>query len=282
MEGYLRQSYDIDLNEFRLLSEGINYEILSCNKCDSLYQSYEPSSSLLLKIYDQYINSADSFSRKQFPSEDVLWLYSGEISLISALLKNNLSKIKLLDYACGWGLWAKMARGWGSDVTVLELSESRRNYLSGFGLKVINSLSDQIEAYDFVNCDQVFEHLCNPISNLIEINRCVKKGGIVKISIPKTFAAWLTVKRLKSFERGAGAPPDILAPLEHLNYCNRDGLIQLASGAGFEPVNVSIFDYITHSKLLAPDFATTIKNLTRPFYRRFFANVIFLRKIDSV
>ncbi len=281
MEKYLLKNYDIDINEFRHFSEGIEYQILKCIQCKSLYQTYEPKLSLLIKIYDEYINSVSSLNRKKFPSEDTMWLYSGEMSLISTLINNKSSQLKVLDYACGWGLWAKVARGWGYDVTVLELSSSRSEYLKNSGIRVINSLDNKSEAYDFVNCDQVFEHLCTPIDNLVEINRCLKMGGVVKISIPHTFTVGSTINRLKAFKSGAGTPPDIVAPLEHLNYCNRKGLSILAKVAGFEVIDVSLFSYIIHSKLISPDFVMTIKNILRPFYRRFFANIVFLRKIDG-
>jgi len=281
MRRYLADSYEIDLEEFELISEGIPYQVQKCCSCGSLFQLFQPNLNLLLKIYDQYINSDESLKRKKFPSNDTLWLYSGEMSLLSSLINKGVADTKLLDYACGWGIWAKVAKGWGYDVSTLELSQSRSRHLQLAGITVINSLIDKIEYFDFINCDQVFEHLCNPIVNLTEINKSLKSGGVVKISIPYSPVSWLSTWSLARFGKGKGTLPDIMAPLEHLNYCNRKGLRILAEHAGFEVINISLFDYFLHFKIIGSSFSTTIKNIARPFYRYFFANVIFLRKNNN-
>lgn len=125
-----------------------------------------------------------------------------------------------------------MAKGWGYDVAALELSESRTAHLRLSGITVINSLAKHKEYFDYINCDQFFEHLCNLIDNLTEINESLKNGGVVKISILFSHFSWLSIRRLDRFSKGTGAPPDILAPLEHLNYCDRKGLRILAEHTG--------------------------------------------------
>ena len=282
MSRYLSDNYDINLEEFALLAKGIPYQVQKCCNCGALFQLFQPTHTLLLKIYDQYINSDESLKRKRSPANDTLWLYSGEMSLLSSLIQKDIAEAKLLDYACGWGVWTKVAKGWGYDVAALELSESRTAHLRQSGITVINSLANHKEYFDFINCDQVFEHLCNPIDNLTEINESLKNGGVVKISIPYSPFSWLSIRRLDRFGKGTGvAPPDILAPLEHLNYCDRKGLRILAYHTGFEVINISLFDYFVHFKTIGSSFSSTIKNIARPFYRRFFANVIFLRKISK-
>lgn len=282
MSRYLSENYDINLEEFALLAKGIPYQVQKCCNCGALFQLFQPTHTLLLKIYDQYINSDESLKRKRSRTNDTLWLYSGEMSLLSSLIQKDTAEAKLLDYACGWGVWTKVAKGWGYDVAALELSESRTAHLRQSGIMVINSLANHKEYFDFINCDQVFEHLCNPIDNLTEINESLKNGGVVKISIPYSPFSWLSIRRLDRFSKGIEAsPPDILAPLEHLNYCDRKGLRILAYHTGFEVINISLFDYFAHFKTIGSSFSSSIKNIARPFYRRFFANVIFLRKISK-
>jgi hypothetical protein len=80
------------------------------------------------------------------------------------------------------------------------------------------------------------------------------------------------------FGSGHVSPPDILAPLEHLNYLNRKSLKILADRAGFDVLKVSLTTYLSNSHYLGGSPKEVLKNFIRPFYRYFFANFIFLRK----
>lgn len=96
-------------------------------------------------------------------------------------------KGKLLDLGCGGGDFAKKSKDLGFEVIACDI------YKSGFiyqdEIKFIEAdlnkgLRFENEIFDFVLFLEVIEHLSNPYFVLSEINRILKKKGILFISTP--------------------------------------------------------------------------------------------------
>tara|TARA_B110000003_G_scaffold274244_1_gene313771 strand:- start:14417 stop:15358 length:942 start_codon:yes stop_codon:yes gene_type:complete len=276
---YITDSYRVDSDEFESVVDDAYYSILECQKCTLLFQGYVPSESFLPIIYDEYIDASGSLSNKKLTKEHSR-LYLGDFALIQKLLGKTPDQIRILDYAAGWGNWIGLANQSGFKTYALELSEHRKEHLSSLGIQVIEETYLSNMVVDFVNCDQIFEHLTDPTTVLKLISSALSGDGLVRISVPHSFRPSKEVSLLNHGLRDGFKIPDILAPLEHLNYFNRRSLRAFAESAGFELIEPSLWDYVRTSNFGGDSISETIKTIIRPFYRKNFANIVFLKKVE--
>ena len=113
----------------------------------------------------------------------------------------------------GWGHYCIAANAVGFNTYGCELSEERIKYAKTKGVNIIKNTKEiNDNFYDFINVEQVFEHLSNPVEILQELSRILKLGGILKISVPNSMHS---IKNLRS---GSWKPiKDSLEPLQHIN-----------------------------------------------------------------
>ncbi|MGH2793669.1 MAG: class I SAM-dependent methyltransferase, partial [Actinomycetota bacterium] len=136
----------------------------------------------------------------------------------------------------GWGFWVEMARAFAVDVYGLEPASSRSTRASEQGLQVIDVERMKDLRFDFINTEQVFEHLPEPYETAVELSQVLAPGGILKISVPNS----MRVKR--HLRRGdwlkAGNPLNDVFPLQHINAFTNRSIMKLAERTGLEPVPI--------------------------------------------
>jgi 2-polyprenyl-3-methyl-5-hydroxy-6-metoxy-1,4-benzoquinol methylase len=143
--------------------------------------------------------------------------------------------------AWGGGAWALMVKGFGCNSYGCELSDDKINYAQSNG---INTLTwDEIPRYnfDFINTEQVFEHLANPLETLTYLKSSLKVNGIIKISVPTAN----NIKRRLSLmdwsaSKGTKNSLNPVAPLEHINCYSRTSLVRMANIAGLEEIKLRL------------------------------------------
>lgn len=152
---------------------------------------------------------------------------------------------KVLDYGMGLGTWLLAMRAfgaecWGTDIDPLSKIIAKDN-----GLRFEGELDNLPEGYfDFINSDQVFEHLPDPLQHLQQIVRKLAPGGIIKLSVPGDSRMPRKLERL-----AGGAPPEVreflsksdaLSPLCHINLFTPDSLRALGEAAGLESFRIPL------------------------------------------
>ena len=80
-------------------------------------------------------------------------------------------------------------------------------------MKIIENITEIKDNYfDFINTEQVFEHLGNPSIIMKEFQRILKNGGLINISVPNS------VKSIKDLNSSNWKPANnSLQPLQHIN-----------------------------------------------------------------
>lgn len=101
----------------------------------------------------------------------------------------NKNQNTLLDIGSGSGEFLYMALKFGFDAKGIEPNIGYANYSKKYlDLPVENTTYDEAElknqSYDIVNLVDVLEHLPEPLSCLLFINRILKENGILAISVP--------------------------------------------------------------------------------------------------
>jgi 2-polyprenyl-3-methyl-5-hydroxy-6-metoxy-1,4-benzoquinol methylase len=268
--------------EFEYLN-GAAYVLCECNVCGLIFQRDIPNSALMERLYEHWINPQKAFIQAQ--KEDDLGYYSHyaqEVMQIISYFEKEPSSLSFFDFGMGWGKWALMAKAFGCDSYGTELSLERIEHAKKNGIKVVKWEEIPQYCFDFINTEQVFEHIPEPLQTLRHLKTSVKTNGILKISVPDTNDIERKLKimdwKAPKFTKNSLNP---IAPLEHINCFRRLSLVKMASGAEMEEVFIPIkvqYRYMTDwsgSRRIA-------KNILLPIYRNLLKkqNYIFLRSIQ--
>jgi 2-polyprenyl-3-methyl-5-hydroxy-6-metoxy-1,4-benzoquinol methylase len=220
---------------------GANYILCECVRCGLIFQKDIPNSTLTKRLYDIWIDPEKAFQRQKQKGLDYYSSCAQEIMRIISFLDKPPASLTFLDFGMGWGEWALMAKAFGCDSYGTELSETRVEHARINGLVVISG--DEIPKYrfDFINTEQVFEHIPNPLGTLRHLKEGLKPNGVIKVSVPtgRGVERRLQVMDWKA-PKGTNNSLNPVAPLEHINYFRRRSLIKMANEVGMELISIPL------------------------------------------
>ncbi|WP_160166329.1 class I SAM-dependent methyltransferase [Calothrix sp. PCC 7507] len=243
--------------DWQILADEI-FEIIKCQNCTFIWQKYILDSIGLSKLYSEWISSEQSLAKKQCANMQLYSKYAKQIQYINSFFPERKPReIKVLDYGCGWGYWCLMAKAHGYEVMGVEISEQRVQFAKNNSLNIVYSLSEiSGKQFDFINSQQSFEHIPNPLENLRYLVKTLSHGGIIRISVPN---GKKIEKELKSPQWKA--KKDAIHPLEHINCFTPRSLIYMAEEAGLK---------LMHDKYQQQiEFKEQLKEFIKTFWGRF-------------
>jgi SAM-dependent methyltransferase len=260
--------------------KGAAYSLLKCGECDLVFQKYILNDELMEKLYEHWIDPSEAMLRHleaDFP--EMHCFNAQEIMRIIVYFKKQPSSLQFLDFGMGWGEWALMAKGFGCDAYGSELSSMRVEYAKSKGVKVI--IGNEVPAlrFDFINTEQVFEHIPNPLETLMELKKLLKPHGLVKISVPH---GWDIARRLRAMDwkssKWSRNSLNPVAPLEHINCFQRRSIAKMASIAGLREIDIPLriqYGYMANwggpvkqmRNLMAPLYRAVLKRSNYMFFR---------------
>jgi 2-polyprenyl-3-methyl-5-hydroxy-6-metoxy-1,4-benzoquinol methylase len=227
--------------ELSYLENG-NYILEECFVCDLIYQKEIPNDELMERLYEYWMDPKGRFDYYEKNAGLKHYLnYAQEITRVMAYLNKRPSDLKIFDFGMGWGKWALMAKAFGCDAYGSELSTERINNAKSNGLKVIEW--DEFDKYQFhfINTEQVFEHIPDPLETLRHLRKALAPDGIIKISVPTATNIEYRLKKMdwkaKKNSRNSLNP---VAPLEHINFFRRKSIVRMAEEAGLKEVLIPI------------------------------------------
>lgn len=284
IKGYLESFYSPQGGVEFCYLENVTYSLIECQNCLLIYQKNIPNNELMERIYDRWIDPELAFIR-HLENDDLEYYscYAQEIMQVIAYIGKIPSDLDFFDFGMGWGKWALMAKSFGCNSSGSELSMKRIDYSRANGINIISWEEISQHKFDFINTEQVFEHLPNPLKILIQLKNSLKEGGLIKISVPTTndITRRLKIMDWKS-KKGTRNSLNAVAPLEHINYFRRKSLIELATLAGLSEVFIPLriqYQFTTNWR----GGNRIAKNLLLPIIRNILKkqNYIFLRKTYS-
>ncbi len=252
-------------NHHRLKYEINRYNVVECNNCGFVYVNPPPDPAVLEKIYTrEYFNNPafDTLDTERYYGYDI---YIEDKVNIQKKFRKCLRYLKkyskggrLLDVGCATGFFLELARQEGWETKGVEASEFACEYArEKLGLEVIRSnlinAKFETQSFDVVTMWDVIEHLLDPRSELLEVNRIMRMGGILGIITPDIEALiprvmgknWLELRRVPA----------------HLSFFSVRTLKQFLNRTGFE-----LLDNRTIGKKFKMD--SLVKNLR--FQDKFF------------
>lgn len=180
--------------------------------------------------------------------------------------------MRTLDYGTGWALWPRISAKLGCLSFGADLSASRQAFARQHGVQVVSDDEIAEHQFDFINAEQVFEHVPDPLALAMRLGAALAPNGILKISVPSGEGVERVIARLGTMDR-AVKPRDIMAihPLEHINCFRQRSLERLAEKCGLSPVRPGYrhrLAFLRHPgtiNLARP--RKTIKELIRPWHQ---------------
>ena len=265
--------------EFEYLKDAF-YILNECTACKAIYQRDIPDGVLMERLYEHWIDPKIITVEEKNHNLSYYTRYAQEVMQIVSYFKKEPGSLNFFDFGMGWGKWALMAKAFGCNSYGTEISNERIEFAKSNGIKVITW--DEIPQcqFDFINTEQVFEHIAQPLETLKYLKTALKPDGILKISVPHADDIKARLKKMDwTAAKGTKYSLNTLAPLEHINLFNRASLIEMANIAGMEMVYIPLITQYRFST----DWGTPeriVKNILLPIYYNLFKkrNYVFLRK----
>ena len=277
MEDFYSSQGEIEFDYLK----GANYSLAECQGCNLIFQEEILNDDLMERLYEHWIDPEKAFTRHQKQDGlDYYLYYAQEIMQLIAYFNEVPSSLSFFDFSMGWGKWAQMARAFGCTSYGSELSRQRIDYAKSNGINIVAWDEIPRHHFHFINTEQVFEHIPDPLDTLIYLKKGLKSDGILKISVP---TANDMKRRLRIMDwraaKGSRNSLNPVAPLEHINFFRRKSLLKMAAIAGMEEVFIPLkllYQFTTNwsgTKRIA-------KNLLLPVYRNILKrqNYLFFRK----
>ncbi len=208
----------------KFLFERDGFRIVECTNCQLVYINPRLKFSVLEELYNDNKISPEHYYEANIPQDTIN--FTKRMKLIT---KHHPTPGKLLDIGCNIGTLMNVAREKGWKTTGVEFNRSAAAFgRKRFGLKILEKdfMKSKFpkESFDVVVMNDVIEHVIDPVKTLHEVNRILKKGGLLFMTTPNigTFVAkasgknWLHIK-----------------PNEHLLFFTPKTIKELCNTAGF-------------------------------------------------
>ena len=229
LEKYFLNKYNCKINMIN------DYEIAKCNNCYFLFQVHIPDNNSIKILYETIINYKMSLRKRLRASNGYFKLLYEDLIRLMLIFNKYLrpNEIKVLDFGLGWSNWAKLAQSSGYKVFGCEISEKRKKYSEKYGIKCRDLDDFPNEYFNYINTDEVLEHVENPNDLISKLKLKLCYGGVIKIFVPNCNLFFLLKSKKKIYKE--------LAPLEHINGFTKKSLDKFMQNKGFKRLSPLIF-----------------------------------------
>ncbi len=241
LQNYLKEFYSLNEIPLEPFKEA-NFILKRCLDCSLVYQSSIPNDELMKLVYDGWLGSDDSY--QELETSYPISYYSNYLFSVFNIIQQfeDVKNLKFFDFGFGWCNWMNAVRAYGIDVTGVELSEERKKFARNLGYNPIEWDDIPGSNFDYINTDQVFEHLPNPLATIKHLASGLSERGIVRICVPNGDDNIRLLNKM-DWKAPKGHPDslNVVAPLEHINCFTNKAIIEMANKAGLEEVKLALF-----------------------------------------
>jgi len=231
--------------DINLSGKGL-FNVVKCKKCGLVYVNPRPAGQEIGKFYPKeyflgHAGAGEGIDKYQYQ----------KMNKIKKIKKTG----KILDVGCGAGYFLAVAKENGWETRGVEISKIAASYArKKFGIDVFaGELADAgypNEYFDVVTLWHVLAHLPNPSETLAEVNKVLKKDGLLVLTVPNING--FQAKIFKEFWFHLDVP-------RHLYFFELDLLEQMLRKNGFKILKVNHFS----SELEAQGLIYSMLNVLR-------------------
>lgn len=121
-----------------------------------------------------------------------------------------------------------------------KLSTLRCDYAKSIGISVVDYEDITQQKFNFINTEQVFEHLIVPREVLEYLVNALEPNGIIKISVPDIRKIYRKLIKLTEIDSLSLSDMMPIAPLQHVNCFEYKTLVALGDQVGLKSVPFSL------------------------------------------
>lgn len=262
--------------ELRYL-EGGEFRLLECGSCRVLYHQDVPGDVLMERLYEHWIDPERALEQHRLHvTMDTRMMFIREIVLALEVVAKKGPRLRAFDFGMGWGDWCLMARAFGCEVAGTERSPSRVANARANGIEVVAWEEIPSRRFDLINCDQVLEHVVDPLETLRYVAASLEPGGLLKVSVPDGADMPRRLAR-GDWMAPEGSPDSLLSvtPLQHINCFQHHSLVAMARRAGLRVAEIPLSAQLAAT---VDRFTPThlINGLTRPLGRKLLTRDTYL------
>ena len=209
----------------KFLFERDGFRVVKCLDCDLVYLNPRLTLEALTKLYNEGEISPEKYYEMNIPQDT-----SNFKKRLQLIMKHHPTPGKMLDIGCNIGTLMHVAQEKGWETTGVEFNTKAAAFgREKFGLEIIDK--DFMETklpedhFDVVSMNDVIEHVIDPIMTLEEVNRIMKRGGLLFMTTPNIGALMAKISGKKWLH---------IKPNEHLTYFTPQTIKKLVEKTGFE------------------------------------------------
>ena len=159
------------------LKEYEKFHLCKCNSCGFVFAKKIPTPIELEKYYDGY-------GRNDYLSPITIKMYNEILDKFEKNRKTN----NILDVGCGIGYFLEEAKKRNWNVYGTEYTDKAVEICTAKGINIVkgklNPENYENIEFDIITSFEVLEHINNPIEELNNFNKLLRKGGIVYLTTP--------------------------------------------------------------------------------------------------
>lgn len=194
-----------------------------------------PSVEELNKFYNTNYYDEKGYAKEYTPDE----IFHKQLTAFELQYIRQGQKAHVLDVGCGEGFVIDVLQKEGWTVTGLDFSHDgilrhfphlRDNVVKGDIYESLEILMEKQAKFDVIICNNVLEHVLDPLSFLKKFKALCHKNTIIRIQVPNDFS-WFQqlLKSEKKIEKEYW-----VAPPGHLSYFNKENLLPLLDSFGYQ------------------------------------------------
>lgn len=227
-----------------------DFTVVKCHACGHIYINPMPDQAFLDAFYTQYLGTEPDtdFYKDHFLIDDYMRSESGHkmesrCEKIKAIAGKD-SSLRLCDIGSGTGAFLYIAARDGFSVRGVEINKELADFAKErFSVDVscgrLEELNFPPESFDIVTLWDAIEHVAQPSRLLKEINRILKRNGLVAIETPNIDSL---VHRLAIFCYHASlekwTKPIEIYNVHHLHYFSPSTIKRCVESNGFRIVSI--------------------------------------------
>ncbi len=205
------------------------YNIYSCVSCGLVFISPLPDPTSVYN-HDYFSGASGGFGYVDYDAdkEPMVPTFNKYLDLFAKFGKLNGS---IFDIGAATGFFLKIAQKRGYKVSGVEMSDHAAGMARKDGIDVSSgdmmSMSIENQSFDVVTMLDVLEHMTEPFTELLEVKRILKSGGLLVVNAPNGQSFLAKVLKTKWH---------LVLPPEHLFYFSPKNLSMFLEANGFETV----------------------------------------------
>lgn len=220
-------------DDTELFFEDRCFPLVRCKRCGLVYINPRPTQEELNRMYNISVQTGKGVM-DYTGYMDLAYLHELKAKKFLRIIKKYKKKGRILDFGCASGFFLNLAKRQGFDPHGVEISKTFCSFAKRcFKLDVfcgtLREASYPSEYFDVVTVFDVLSHLPTPVEDLNEVNRVLRKDGLLLIETGNK--GELNAKAVEKWGGAWGSP-------SHLYHFGTETLMKLLEITGFDCLEI--------------------------------------------